>query len=75
MIYWFILILILISLFLIKKTSEFFLKIAMFIFVIGAIMRLIHFIDIAETLMRIDFIFWLVGFFVTIKEDKFEDES
>jgi len=61
MIYWFILVLIIIFQRIQKKKDIFYLKPALYIFIIGALLRVLTLNDISEFLMRTSFIFFIVG--------------
>lgn len=74
MIYWLILVLIIISIFFKRGNSQFYLNIAIYVFIGGAILRLINLNYLAEILLRVDFILWLAGFVLVIKEDKYKNE-
>lgn len=68
MFYWIVLILIIGIMFFLKKDSKFYLFTAFYIFCVGAILRIIWLNEVSEILMRMSFIFWLVGLFKAFKE-------
>lgn len=61
MIYWFILLLIIIYQLVKKRDNIFYLKIGFYIFILGALLRVISLTDFSEYMMRTSFIFLLVG--------------
>lgn len=61
MIYWLILILIIIFQLAKKKNNIFYLKLAFYIFLTGAVFRIITLTDISEVIMRTSFILFVVG--------------
>lgn len=75
MIYWLLLFLIIGSIYLNKKNASFYFNIALYAFMIGAILRIIGLNSLAEIIMRIDFMLWLVGFALAIKENKHENTT
>lgn len=61
MIYWFILLLIIIYQLVKKRDNIFYLKIGLYVFILGALLKIIALTDFSEFFMRISFIFLLVG--------------
>lgn len=68
MIYWFILILIILFQWNQKKDNIFYLKLAFYIFLSGAAIRIIGLSEVAEFFIRISFIFWIVGLAISIRK-------
>lgn len=68
MIYWIILAGSIISLIFFKKRASFYLYLAFYTFIVGAVLRVVGINDIAEAIMRISFIGWLVGIGLSFKE-------
>lgn len=65
MIYWLLLIVIVIFQIIQKKKDVFYLKLAFYIFLGGALLSVITLVDIAEFFIRISFILFIVGLVLT----------
>lgn len=74
MMYWLIAILIAILIYFKRKEPDFYLKAAIYIFAIGAILRLVGLNFISEFLMRLDFMFWIAGISLAIRENRDENK-
>lgn len=61
MIYWLILVAIILFQFTQKRENIFYLKIAFYIFIFGALLNILTLKDFSEFFMRISFIFFLIG--------------
>lgn len=68
MIYWVILAGLIISSIFFKKRASFYLWIGFYIFLTGAVLKIIGINNVAEIMMRISFIGWLVGLGLSFKE-------
>lgn len=68
MFYWVALFLIIGIVIIIKKDSKFYLTAAFYIFCIGALLRLTGLKEVAEILMRIDFMLWIMGLIKAYRE-------
>jgi len=62
MIFWIILISIIIYQLVKKRENTFYLNMACYIFIIGALLNIVTLRDLSEFFMRISFIFFLIGF-------------
>lgn len=67
-IYWIILTAWIAAIWLLKKKASLSMKIALAFFVLAAILTVVGLRNLAEPLMRVSFIGWLVGIFQAIKE-------
>lgn len=72
-IYWLVLIGSLISIWFWKKGSNFSLYVSFFLFIISALIVTVGFQDIGEPIMRLSFIFLLVGFIQSAVEYRFQE--
>lgn len=68
MFFWLILIFIIGIMFFIKKDSRPYLLTGFYIFIGGAIFRLIGLNEVSENLMRISLLFWVIGLFKAFQE-------
>lgn len=73
-IYWVILTAWIAAIWLLKKKASLSMKIALAFFVLAAILTVVGLRNLAEPLMRVSFIGWLVGIFQAIKEYAREPE-
>ena len=67
-VYWLILIAWIVSIRVFKKDSDITLKIALVLFTIAAILTILNLRSIAEPIMRVSFIGWLIGIFQALIE-------
>ncbi len=68
MIYWLVLGILIVAAASFKKRASFYLSLAFYLFMAGAILRIIGINDIAELIMRISLIGWLVGLGLSFKQ-------
>ena len=69
MFYWLMLISVVIFQLVQKKENIFYLKLAFYLFVIGALLRVLTLNDISEFMMRTSFIFFIVGLSLSYRGD------
>ena len=67
-IYWIILIIWIIAIFIFKKDSGLTLKIALALFLVAAVLTVFNLRDLAEPIMRVSFIGWIIGIFQALRE-------
>lgn len=65
MIYWLILLSIILLHIIRKKENTFYLKLAFYIFIVGACLKLVTLSNLSEFAMRISFILWIIGLFLS----------
>ncbi len=68
MYYWLVLLAVIVTYFFKKKDSRFYLFTAFYIFCVGVLLRIMNLTNIAEILMRISLICWVMGLGLAIKE-------
>lgn len=68
--YWLILFLWVGGIFYLKKDSRFALYPAFVLFIVSAVLTVIGFRNVAEPIMRVSFIGWLIGIFMALIEYK-----
>lgn len=67
-VYWVILFVWIASIKILKKDSEITLKIAFILFILAAILTIVNLRNIAEPIMRVSFIGWMIGIFHALIE-------
>lgn len=67
MIYYFLLLLIIVYQFIKKRENIFYLNLAFYLFLLGALLRIVTLNDFSEILMRTSFILFLVGLILSYR--------